>query len=161
MIKCSDCGKETSEDQNFCPSCGTKLGKKSVPDLESELKETKEKVEELEKKSKSQEDRDYTQTMYKSESTTLVLAIVLGLFGISGVGHIYLGKVGKGIAILIVNIVLAIIGGATIIIGIGIIFLIIYLVIFIWQIVDARSLCQYYNSHIREKGKRPLVNKCQ
>lgn len=155
MIKCSDCGKETTEDQNFCPSCGTKLEKKSNSDLESELKETKEKVEELEKKSQSQDDRDYVQTMYKSEGTTLVLAIVLGIFGISGVGHIYLGRVGKGIAILIVNLILGAIGGATLFIGVGVIFLIIYLVIFIWQILDSRSLCHYYNSHIREKGSRP------
>ena len=155
MIKCSDCGKKTTDDQNFCPSCGTRLGKKSDSDLESELKETKEKVEELEKKSQSQDDRDYVQTMYKSEGTTLVLAIVLGIFGISGVGHIYLGRVGKGIAILIVNLILGAIGGATLFIGVGVVFLIIYLVIFIWQILDSRSLCHYYNSHIREKGSRP------
>ena len=155
MIKCSDCGKKTTDDQNFCPSCGTRLEKKSDSDLESELKETKEKVKELEKKSQSQDDRDYVQTMYKSEGTTLVLAIVLGIFGISGVGHIYLGRVGKGIAILIVNLILGAIGGATLFIGVGVIFLIIYLVIFIWQILDSRSLCQYYNSHIREKGSRP------
>ncbi len=155
MIICSDCGKKTTDDQNFCPSCGTRLGKKSNSDLESELKETKEKVKELEKKSQSQDDRDYVQTMYKSEGTTLVLAIVLGIFGISGVGHIYLGRVGKGIAILIVNLILGAIGGATLFIGVGVVFLIIYLVIFIWQILDSRSLCHYYNSHIREKGSRP------
>jgi len=68
---------------------------------------------------------------------------------------IYLGKVGKGIVILIGNIILVAIGGATLMIGIGFVFLIIYLAVFIWQILDSRSLCQYYNSHIREKGSRP------
>jgi hypothetical protein len=33
-------------------------------------------------------------TNYESEGTTLVLALILGIFGINGVGHIYVGKVG-------------------------------------------------------------------
>lgn len=92
---------------------------------------------------------------YKSEGTTLVLSIVLGLFGLCGVGHMYVGKVGKGVGILILGIVLFAVGIATIAFGVGIIFLIIFVVLFIWQIVDSRKLCFYYNGYLDSNGDRP------
>ena len=92
---------------------------------------------------------------YKSEGTTLVLAIVLGLFMINGVGHLYVSKVGKGVAILIGSIILAIAGFATIFFGVGVILLIIYFIIFIWQIVDSRKLCQEYNNYLLNNGRPP------
>ncbi|MDH3657006.1 MAG: site-specific integrase [Nitrosopumilus sp.] len=40
---------------------------------------------------------------YKSESATLVLSIVVGLFGIMGVGHLYIGKIRRGIIIMVIG----------------------------------------------------------
>jgi len=92
---------------------------------------------------------------FKSEGTTLVLSIVLGLFGISGVGHLYIGQIGKGIGILIGGIILLVIGAVTLAFAVGVIFFIIYLVLFIWQIVDSRKACFYYNGYLEKSGKRP------
>lgn len=91
----------------------------------------------------------------KSESTTLILSIVLGLLGLSGIGHMYVGKVGKGVGILIGNILLWVIGFATMFFGVGFILLIVGLVLFIWQIIDSKKLCVYYNDHLRRTGSPP------
>lgn len=124
-------------------------------DLEEKLKNAEEKIEKLEEKSRKDEDRDFKLLLYKSEGTTLVLSIVLGLLGINGVGHLYVGKIGKGVWILIGSIVLFIIGIVTVYFGVGIVLLIIYFVVFIWQIIDSRKLCQEYNEHVRKTGSKP------
>jgi len=92
---------------------------------------------------------------WKSEGVTVVLSLVLGLFGLPGIGHIYVGLVGKGIAILIGSLILVVIGAATVYFGVGIILLIIYFFIFIWQIFDSRSKCIEFNDYLEEHGKRP------
>ena len=91
----------------------------------------------------------------KSESTTLILSIVLGLLWIQGVGHMYVGKVGKGIGILIGALILGTIGVLTIWVGVGVIFLIIYFIMLIWQIFDSRNLCKQYNDYLLKTGKPP------
>lgn len=124
---------------------------------------------------------------YKSESITLIFAIIVSLFGFMGVGHMYLGKVKKGIVILVLGLVksvagiLLLIGGLAflgqnsvsskvyeplgsshidpttgiIILAIGIGLLIGVIVLFFWQILDARKLCRKYNEYVTEHGKRP------
>lgn len=95
----------------------------------------------------------------KDETVTLVLSIVLGLFGLSGIGHMYVGKIGKGVGILIGSILLWIIGAAlttTLILAIiGIPLMITAFVLFIWQIIDARKLCRQYNDHLKRTGTPP------
>lgn len=91
----------------------------------------------------------------KSESTTLLLSIILGLFGINGIGHIYVGKTAKGVWILIGSLILFGIGIATVPIGVGIALLIIYFVIYIWQIIDSRNLCRKYNEELEATRQPP------
>ncbi len=95
----------------------------------------------------------------KDETLTLVLSIVVGLFGLSGIGHMYVGKIGKGVGILIGEILLWIIGIALTItlFGaiIGVPLMIAAFVLFIWQIIDARKLCRQYNDHLRRTGSPP------
>ncbi len=62
----------------------------------------------------SRQHRDVGNPEFKSEGTTLVLSIVLVIFGIAGVGHMYIGQVGKGVGILIGGIILLAIGGGNI-----------------------------------------------
>jgi len=90
------------------------------------------------------------QTGHKDESTTLILSIVLGLIGLPGIGHMYVGKVGKGVGILIGSWFLIVVGVLTM--GIG---LIIYLILFIWQIFDSRNLCRQYNQYLSQNGRPP------
>jgi len=98
-------------------------------------------------------------TEWKSESTTLVLSIILGLFGIQGVGHLYIGKIGKGIAYLIGSLIVFGVGIGLTATGVGMIIgvplLIVYFIMFIFQILDSRKLCNYYNDYLEEHNKRP------
>ena len=93
--------------------------------------------------------------MYKSEGTTLILAIILGLFGLSGIGHLYVGKIARGVGLLIGSIVLAVIGLATLVLGVGFVLLILYIPLFIWQIIDARKYCRIYNEYVQANGRAP------
>ena len=116
-------------------------------------------------KTKSRQDSDedtarYRRSMerpmgWKSESTTLLLAILPGLICIFGVGHLYLGVIGRGVGILIAGFVLLIVGALTIAFGIGIVILILAIPLFIWQIIDSRKLCRQYNDYYEEYGKEP------
>ena len=103
---------------------------------------------------------------YKSESTTLILSIILGLLGLNGIGHIYVGKVLLGITILIGSIILyavAIIGlfASISLLDFGVslagyvAMLAAFFALFIWQIIHSRNLCRKYNEHYRQHGKAP------
>ena len=161
--------------------------KKSEPDskdetvdqLKEELGNAEEKIERMEEKMEVQEKITSSIKHYKSEGITLVLSIVLGLMGIMGIGHIYVGRVKRGIAILIGGFLIWVVVfipvgflsvledpqnlseeevmaqllgpmmGALIIGGIG------GFALFIWQIINARSLCKDYNLYYEKKGKAP------
>ena len=87
---------------------------------------------------------------WKSEGTTLILTIILGIFGLGGIGHIYLGMIGRGILILVVGIILIVVTIATFFVG-----LIILIPFAIWVIYDARKNCKYYNDHLQQTGRPP------
>lgn len=151
----------------------------TVDQLKEELGKADKKIEKIEEKIEEQEKITSSLKHYKSEGVTLVLSIVLGLMGIMGIGHIYIGRVKRGIAILIGGILIWVVVfipigflsvledpenlseeefmeqffgpmiGALIIGGIG------GLALFIWQILNARSLCRDYNLYCEKQGKTP------
>lgn len=151
----------------------------SVDKLKDELGKAEEKIEKMEEKIEEQEKITTSFKHYKSEGITLVLSIVLGLMGLMGIGHIYVGKVKRGIIILIGGLFIWVIVfipigflsvledpqnlsdeevmaqvmgpmiGALIIGGIA------GFVLFIWQILNARSLCKDYNLYCEKKGEPP------
>lgn len=121
-----------------------------------------------------QESETYQDVIYNQKSKTpknknnaTVLAVVLGILGLGGIGHIYIGKIAKGFGILIsmitislVNVVsfflepLAIIditwevpGPFSFIELIIVLLAFVGLGIFIWQIIDVRKLVKKYNDH--------------
>ena len=142
---CPSCGhvKTTFNPQQansgFCGSCGAALIGKSTTCMKCGYTKTK-----------------YNPmtppqgALYKNEGTALILSIILGILGICGIGQIYAGKVGRGVAMLIVGIIVLIIGFATM--GIG---LIAYLGFFIWQIFDTKNLCREYNEYFSQNGRPP------
>ena len=87
---------------------------------------------------------------WKSMGVTIVLTVVLGIFGFGGIGHLYLGKIIKGIVILIVGIILLVITIFTM--GIGLIALIPYA---IWVVYDSYKLCKRYNDDLEQTGRPP------
>jgi len=151
------------------------------PDSEdsTERESVDEKLEKIEKKIDEQQKKTVSVSRYKSEGTTLVLSIVVGFFGFMGVGHIYLGRVRRGIIILIVGLigwivaivipfamlrmlgvleeeesidptaVVGVLGGFFVVVEIGVLALI------IWQILNSRKLCKQYNEYFEEHGKPP------
>ena len=172
---CGSCGtsKEQIEDTTVRPPSRERTSRPRKKSREEELAEYEEeylsKSKDTKSKSKSktnsEQDSDYDTARrrrsmerpggWKSDSTTLLLAIILGLFGLSGIGHLYLGMIGRGVGILIGGLVLIILGFATIMIGVGIVFLIAYIPLFIWQIIDSRKLCRQYNDYYEKYGKEP------
>ena len=118
------------------------------------------------KSTSSSDDTTYKNTIYKSEGITLVMSIVLGLIGINGTGHLYLGKIKRGIIILVGSLMCFVVMFGVLAIAIELwspemLLLILavscigYIALFIYQIVDARRLCKIYNKEFYERGISP------
>jgi hypothetical protein len=152
MPLCPKCGKEFQTEVTFCPSCGHNL--KQAPPAKPTLP--------LEQ---------------KNTGVAAVLASVFGFFGLMGIGHIYVGRIGRGIILLIAGIILHALTWGSFIIGLvslgligaiiplkypfelgfigAIIFAIILFVLWIWQTYDAYNLAKIFNRIIQETGKAP------
>ena len=87
---------------------------------------------------------------YKNPTNAVLIAAIGGLFGFSGIGHMYVGKVVKGIVILVGGLVLFVLGFFTI----GVTF-VLYFILWIWQIFDARKLANQFNESLQNSGKQP------
>ncbi len=120
-----------------------------LSELKDQIKNLNEKVKKFESKEENKILEKQITIQEKSLSTTLVLSLVLGLIGIQGVGHMYVNRAGKGATILIISLILFWIGIATF--PAGIILLIFYFIIFIWQIFDSRKCCYEYNTKLGRK----------
>jgi len=85
---CSNCGEklDTDEDIEECPKCHTALHEHS-----QHLETSKSVVEQL---------------PYKSPGTAALTAFLGGIFALPGIGHIYVGKVGRGIGVLVSGLIL-------------------------------------------------------
>ncbi|MDE1844114.1 MAG: hypothetical protein KGI10_02155 [Thaumarchaeota archaeon] len=103
----------------------------------------------------------------KSEDTTLLFSVVLGLVSLHGIGHIYIRKIAKGIGLLVLSLSIFILSGLYLL---GIIkdsippILHAYFIptliggyfgLYAFQILDSRRLCATYNAYVLEHGKIP------
>jgi uncharacterized membrane protein len=116
-----------------------------------EINEVNKKIEKLEtERMKTQ----IIQNRGKNESIAIILALLLGFVGLQGIGHIYAGKSGKGVGILIASIVMFVSGismafiQGSLLSFVGALILVVYFIMFIWQIFDARKSCQLYNQNL-------------
>lgn len=84
------------------------------------------------------------------------LTVLLSLIWI-GAGHLYVGKIGKGIGIMVGGIFLAYLGLVMLVFSliIGIIMIIVMLVLYIWSVFDAYGLAKEYNSALVHTGNPP------
>ena len=73
-----------------------------IDKLKQNMSKAQSKIEDIEEIIKKQESKPNLRD-YKSEGSTLVLSIVVGLFGVMGVGHLYIGKIKRGIIIMIIG----------------------------------------------------------
>lgn len=151
---CSHCEKDMPDDFKFCPVCGSPPPAPISPPP-PQFNPPQQPNPPNYNPYPPQQPNPQSYVGYKSEGTALVLAIVLGLFGLCGIGQMYAGRIGRGVGILFGVWILYGIGVATLYILIGIAFLIGGLILFIWQIFDARNLCKQYNDYLLNNGRPP------
>ena len=95
--------------------------------------------------------------LYKSSGTTNLLSILCSLLlATNGVGHLYLGQIGKGIGLMIGG--WALIAGAIfgmMLVVPGIICAIGALILWIWSMIDANKQVKIYNDFVAQNGRAP------
>ena len=163
-----------SDNPKFCRNCGEKLNPntnlRNCPKCEVEIKAHSSQP------SPSSTDR----IPYKNPGTSALLAFIGGILALPGIGHIYVGKVGTGVGILIGGFILYALTFAIIIsvtsvrayeaqysptgnaspmpidMMIAILVLVIgYTVLFISQIVSATRLANKFNRLAKTTGTEP------
>ena len=87
---------------------------------------------------------------WKSMGVTMVLTVVLGIAGLGGIGHLYLGKIIKGIVLCIVGIILLAVTIMTVLMGLVILIPFALIVVY-----DAYRLCKRYNNDLEQTGRPP------
>jgi len=93
----------------------------------------------------------------KNNGIAIVFALILGLLGLMGIGHIYIGKIGKGIAYLFLGLFLLIISVPLSMVfstAATVIAIFIYLIIFVGTIVSVNADCNQFNEYFVRTKKR-------
>lgn len=163
MPYCPNCGKEVlppGTDKN-CLHCGKPLYETVTP-----VSRTSTRV-----------------IPYKSPGTSALIAFIGAIFGLPGLGHLYIGRVGRGLAIVFSGLILYILGMSLLFSGMlfnglnfarsmpslfggmrvepGFLFAVVfglistYVVIWFWQIFNARKLAHEFNQSVLSTGKEP------
>ena len=156
---CSNCGEtlNLNEEIKKCSKCGIDLQQQQIG-------------------STTQIRPIVDQLPYKSLGTAALIAFIGGIFALLGLGHIFVGKIGKGFGILVSGIIMyvlfvimAVSLPGMLLLGLvesssgdagsgGMIFIIMfilgiaYLVFWIWQIFNARKLAKKFNELVRTNG---------
>lgn len=145
---CSHCGQPLAEAANFCSSCGTRVSQaqqQAPPGAPV---------------------RVAAPAAPKRMVLVVLLAIVPALFGVYGIGHLYVGRVGRGLVILLGQWLVAVIAVALLVAGflspatstliaLAFLFFAASLALMLWQIFDAVSLARRWNRHVAQMGERP------
>ena len=154
---CSNCGESLDQEIKKCSKCGIDFQQQQI---ESSTSNTS----------------IVDQLPYKSPGTAALIAFIGGIFVLLGLGHIFVGKIGKGFGILVSGIIMyvlfvimAVSLPGMLLLGLvesssgdagsgGMIFIIMfilgiaYLVFWIWQIFNARKLAKKFNELVRTNG---------
>lgn len=141
MVFCRNCGRQFSmEDATYCPFCGRQLLLLLL--LQPIQSNTNTVVTSLK----------------KNPGTAVLIALIAGIFGFQGIGHLYLGKVAYGIGLLLIGwtigifAFLSLIGGG---ISMAVFLGIVSFAFWIWQAHNANKLARYYNEYLVQKGVTP------
>ena len=156
---CSNCGESLDQESKKCSKCGIDF---QQPQQVGTTTPSRPIVDQL---------------PYKTPGTATLIAFIGGIFALPGLGHIYVGKVGKGFGILISGVIIIYVlviiiaisvpsilfvapddpsagdAGSGVILMMFIFILgIAYLVLWIWQIFNARKLAKKFNELVRTNG---------
>jgi Predicted membrane protein len=148
-LYCQKCGKEINDNSTFCSSCGASTDgstqTNNIPNY-------------------GPQNNAYVYSREKSNG----VGIILGFF-IPGLGHLYAGKIGKGLLIMFSGIILSVISMIAVFGAISydstgalngaltflIILPIIYIIIWIWNMYDVNKVIKEYNECLRRTGNPP------
>lgn len=176
MPYCPNCGREVQAGEKFCSYCGQRLSLGTEGEQYRSTEQYEQPKDQFADLGQDQEGRYATgrppyafYTPPKSPGVAALLALLLGFFGLFGIGHIYVGKIVKGIVLLVIGIVamplfvlssffgFSFLGdsGIRAWIILAIIAGIAWLVIWIWQTFDAYRLANEYNAHVQRTGLPP------
>lgn len=164
----------TSSKPKFCSNCGETLENLNDEEIK---KCPKCKIDLIQIGRPTHNTPVVDQLPYKSPGTAALIAFIGGIFALLGLGHMYIGNVGRGIGILISGIIIYVLFIIIIIFSLslqGLLFLgvdespigieailiifvlgIAYFVLWIWQIFNARKLAKKFNESVRITGKEP------
>ena len=146
MPQCPNCGRAVPPNSQFCPYCGAAQSSSTTPATSAPPLSR------------------YVIVQYKSPGIAVVLALVFGIFGLAGVGHIYVGKVSKGLSLIIIGVILGVLTWGSFITGFltfgfgfvaSAIFGLMLFVLCVWQIYDAYVLANLFNRRVQETGTAP------
>ena len=81
-----------------------------------------------------------------------MLAALLGFIGLGGIGHIYAGRIRRGVVLLVVLLVT---GTLAVFFWIVVVPAILHIILVVWTIYDARNVCKEYNTVLADTGRPP------
>jgi len=183
LKSCPDCGSSIGDDAKFCGVCGKKIwgsgssGAGQQPPQQGWYQSPPDyggyQAPPPGYGGYQAPTPGYNPYAPRKDSGTAAILGLLGFFGLCGIGQMYVGRVGRGLLILILGILilvapLAILfadvysySGSTYDSGVwnymlvSGIMLVVYLVFFIWQILDASNLAKEYNAAAAATGRAP------
>ncbi len=144
MPFCPNCGKEVSQGTKFCANCGYDLSRAGPGISAGALPQ-------------SPPPTAYGfQVQGKDPTIATLLALIVGFFGLFGIGHIYIGRTSRGVMFLVIGIVLlALVFVGSLFIFCGVPFLVIGFFVWIYQALDADKLARQYNEILQTTGSPP------
>lgn len=159
MVPCPRCQYENAPDARFCSNCGQALqpaqggAAPAPPPYEPRYGPP------------YAAQGQYSMAMQKEPGIAAIIALVGGLFGLMGLGHIYVGLVARGLIIMVCGIALWALSIASFFLGIitiggglwvlGFVLVIISFALLIWQTYDAYRAAMDYNAALRATGRAP------
>ncbi len=126
---CCNCGKEIPEGGRFCPECGCIVANSSAEPVAPSART----------------DAVDPEMTFKKRSE--ITALLLSLF-VTGLGHIYIGKTDRGIALLLAQILFAMF---------SIVYLfpfIVCVILWFYGMYDSYSLAKKYNAYMMSHDGR-------
>ena len=137
MDFCPSCGRMVEPNQAYCQNCGAPLSMHSSYSSRQPFQTI---------------DSSHSYRTGKNPWLAALLALGLGIFGLWGVGHLYAGRIFRGIGLFIVGVI---VGGLfwisviLTIIFIGYVGMILFGIFFVggwlWQAFDAYNVAEEYN----------------
>jgi len=137
MDFCPSCGRMVQANQAFCQNCGAPLTLHSSYSSRSPFQTM---------------DTANKYRTGKNPWLAAILALGLGIFGLWGIGHLYAGRIARGVGLFIAGLVMGALFWASVILSllfIGVVGMVLFALFFmggwLWQAFDAYNVTEEYN----------------